>query len=98
MTQFQTLALGLFVATVFVAYGREVLFYVKRAVTSAKKVVVSSVDVVTTVDSAAQRVNDLVTITELRDRLVAANCVSGAAACTELLRALIDSPVAEKKS
>lgn len=98
MTQFQMVALGLFGVAVVVAYGREVLSRVKSAVTSAGKVVVSSVDAVTSVDAAKQRVNDLVTVTELRDRLAAVNCTNGVEACTLLLRAMIDYPSVEKKS
>lgn len=88
MTPFQTVAVVLFVVLVVAAYYKELL----AVLANLKNVRVPGVTPATdaAVKSAAL-VDDLVTVTELRERLAAAGCRDGADTCTNLLRVMIES-------
>jgi hypothetical protein len=97
MTQFQVLSLLLFGVLVAVAYGSTLWAYVKKGV-SAVSEVVPTLPTAPPVTSARRRVDDMITVTDLRDRLDEAGCAPGVDACTLLLRAMIDHPACYKKS
>lgn len=91
MTNFQLLSLGLFVAMAAVAYRGDLLKLVKRLKTPASAATVSTSIAVTIV-------NDLIAITELRDKLAAEDCPEGVDACTNLLRVIVEQTKPSKKS
>lgn len=85
MTQFQMLALGIFVGVAVVAYRKELAGLVKSLLrrggvetpTANKSIAVTIVD-------------DLISVTELRDKLSAEDCPQGVEACTNLLRVIVE--------
>lgn len=85
MTQFQMLALGVFVGVAAVAYRKELTGLVKsllrrggvETTTANKSIAVTIVD-------------DLISVTELRDKLSAEDCPQGVEACTNLLRVIVE--------
>lgn len=83
MTQFQVLALVLFSVVAAVAYRKELLAVVKKAFTKT-----SGLDVKSSI--AVTIVNDLLSVTELRDKLAAEDCPEGVEACTNLLRVIVE--------
>lgn len=83
MTQFQVLALVLFSVVVVAAYRKELLAGVKKLIT--KK---GSLDVQSSI--AVTIVSDLLSVTELRDKLAAEDCPEGVEACTNLLRVIVE--------
>jgi len=85
MTQFQMLALGVFVGVVAVAYRKELLSLVRGLLKRG------GVETPATQKSIAMTiVDDLISVTELRDKLSAEDCPQGVAACTDLLRVIVD--------
>lgn len=98
MTQFQMLALLLFVVMVVLAYGATLWAYVKNALQAVTAVVPSLPTPEAPPRSARRRVDDMIVVTDLRDRLDEAGCAPGVDACTLLLRAMIDHPACYKKS
>ena len=85
MTTFQLMATASFAVIVVLAYRAELLAVVRRF---APKVSPSAPD-----DSRAMAetiVDDLVFVTELRDKLAAEDSVDGVDACTALLRVLVE--------
>lgn len=85
MTQFQMLALGVFVGVVAVAYRKELSNLVRSLLrrggvetpAANKSIAVTIVD-------------DLISVTELRDKLSAEDCPQGVEACTNLLRVIVE--------
>jgi hypothetical protein len=83
MTQFQMLALVLFSVVVAAAYRNELLAAVKKFTTKQSGLAVQS-------SIAATIVSDLLSVTELRDKLAAEDCPDGVEACTNLLRVIVE--------
>lgn len=85
MTQFQMLALGVLVGVAVVAYRKELLSSVKgllkrggvEAPAAQKSIAVTIVD-------------DLISVTKLRDKLSAEDCPEGVEASTALLRVIVE--------
>lgn len=89
MTQFQLVAAGIFVALLVLAYRKEILSFVCRTVgAGAAKPAVPDIEVEPSI--AITIVNDLISVTELRDKLAAENCAEGVEACTALLRVIVE--------
>lgn len=84
MTAFQLVALGLFVGLAVVAYRSELLKLFGRAVSVRQ----ATADVKPSI--ARTIVNDLLSVTELRDKLAAEDCAEGVEACTNLLRVIVE--------
>lgn len=92
MTNFQLIALGVFGLLVVAAYSQEILAVVSRVTRPLGGLFKFPAKSASGVLGPKERVNDLVTVAELRDRLAAANCATGVDACTLLLRAMVDHP------
>jgi len=84
MTQFQLLALGLFLGMGAVAYRNELLTLVNKLL---KRTTVSAP---VNQSIAVTIVGDLIAVTELRDKLAAEDCPQGVEACTNLLRVIVE--------
>jgi hypothetical protein len=86
MTQFQLVCAGLFVLAVLVVYRAQLLACVRallgRGAASSAPEVQKSV--------AVALVNDILSVTQLRDKLAAEQCTDGVEACTVLLRVLVE--------
>jgi len=78
MTTFQLVMLGLFAVVVVAAYRKELLGLLTRRNRSTEQSIALTI------------VNDLVAVTELRDKLAAENCPQGVEACTALLRVIVE--------
>jgi uncharacterized membrane protein YheB (UPF0754 family) len=78
MTTFQLVMLGLFAVVVVAAYRKELLGLLARRTRSTEQSIALTI------------VNDLVSVTELRDKLAAENCPEGVEACTALLRVIVE--------
>lgn len=78
MTTFQLVMLGLFLVVLTVAYRKELLGLLKNRSQPAEQSIALTI------------VNDLVSVTELRDKLAAENCPEGVEACTALLRVIVE--------
>jgi hypothetical protein len=85
MTQFQILALGVFVGVVAVAYRKELLSLVRGLLRRG-----GVQTPVTNKSIAVTIVDDLVAVTELRDKLASEDCPQGVEACTNLLRVIVE--------
>jgi hypothetical protein len=83
MTTFQLLCAAVFVATLAVAYRKELLTRLKGV-----NVPLSSPAVNDSI--AVPLVNDILAVTKLRDKLAAEDCKSGVEACTALLRVIVE--------
>jgi hypothetical protein len=86
MTQFQLICAAVCVLAAFVVYRRALVNFVgglPGAATSSNTPVVQP-------SIAVNLVNDIVAVTNLRDRLTAENCPEGADACTALLRVIVE--------
>lgn len=84
MTTFQLVAVGLFAAVAAAAYRKELLGLLSRVrVPSAPAAAVKPSIAITIV-------NDLISVTELRDKLAAEDCPEGVEACTNLLRVIVE--------
>lgn len=79
MTTFQLVAAGAFVALLLAAYRKEILAFIRR-----KSPVATEPSIAVTI------VDDLISVTELRDKLAAENCPEGVDACTALLRVIVE--------
>jgi hypothetical protein len=84
MTPFQVVAVVLFAAVVVAAYHKELLAGLKKLAAGVKTNGATS-------SSSNTLVSDLVTVTDLRERLAAQGCRDGADTCTNLLRVMIES-------
>lgn len=81
MTTFQSICLGVFVALLAVAYRKELWALVAKRVGAPSS---SEQSIALTI------VSDLISVTELRDKLAAENCPEGVEACTNLLRVIVE--------
>jgi len=88
MTQFQLIALVLFLIVVAAAYKNELALAAKKLLQFKPKLPTSSADVAPSV--AILLVNDIINVTELRDKLAAQGCREGVDACTTLLRVIVE--------
>lgn len=88
MTTFQLLALLVFVGAVLAAYHKDIYAWVKTRLPrpSRPEVTPAAPDTPT----GDMLVDDLLDVSELRDRLAAEGCKEGAEACSLLLKILID--------
>ncbi len=84
MTTFQLVCAALFVMAVLVVYRAQVAAVVRALFgkKSAAPAVQPSI--------AVNLVNDIVSVTNLRDRLSAEGCTEGVDACTVLLRVIVE--------
>lgn len=89
MTQFQLLSLVLFVGIAGFSYRAELLNLVK-SVMRARPVVPSIPEEDVAPSVAVLLVNDIINVTELRDKLAAQSCKEGVDACTTLLRVIVE--------
>lgn len=78
MTTFQLVMLGLFLVVLTVAYRKELLGLLKNRSRPVEQSIALTI------------VNDLVSVTELRDKLAAENCPEGVEAATTLLRVIVE--------
>lgn len=83
MTQFQVIAVLLFAVLAVVAYRNELLSVVKTVLRRRTSLNVKPSIAVTIV-------KDLLSVTELRDKLAAEDCEEGVEACTNLLRVIVE--------
>lgn len=82
MTTFQLVAAAVFALLVVAAYHKELLAVVRRLGVKAGSDTEPSI--------AVTIVNDLISVTQLRDKLAAENCPEGVEACTALLRVIVE--------
>jgi len=83
MTQFQIVAGAVAAVLCAVAWRAELTTLVKKLVNKN-----SGLDVKQSI--AVTIVNDLLSVTELRDKLAAEDCEEGVDACTNLLRVIVE--------
>lgn len=88
MTQFQLVCAGIFVLAAAVVYRAQLLACVK-ALFGASPASRSSVPEVQP-SVAVALVKDILSVTQLRDKLAAEQCTDGVEACTVLLRVLVE--------
>jgi hypothetical protein len=86
MTEFQLICAALFIAAGLLVYRTQVFAFV-RALTSSRQ---ASAAPVVQASIAVSLVNDIVAVTNLRDRLAAEECKEGVDACTVLLRVIVE--------
>jgi hypothetical protein len=86
MTQFQLICAAVCVLAALVVYRSALVNFVLGLLGAAK----SSHAPVVQPSIAVNLVNDIVAVTNLRDRLTAENCPEGADACTALLRVIVE--------
>ena len=91
MTQFQLGALALFTVVAVATYRTELLALVKKLVAGRSPAAVQKSIAVTIVE-------DLLSVTELRDKLAAEECEDGVEACTNLLRVIVEQTKPTKKA
>lgn len=84
MTAFQLIASVVFVALAAVAYRSELAKLARRVVPTAQQAADVKPSIARTI------VNDLLAVTELRDKLAAEDCADGVEACTNLLRVIVE--------
>lgn len=84
MSSFQTLSIGLLAVVAVLAYRKELVSVVKKLVARKQ----AALDVKPSI--AVTIVNDLLSVTELRDKLAAEDCAEGVEACTSLLRVIVE--------
>lgn len=87
MTMFQLGAAGVFAVLLLVVYRKDILGFVCRTANAGKK---ETADEQAEPSIAVTIVNDLISVTELRDKLAAENCPEGVEACTALLRVIVE--------
>lgn len=81
MTTFQLVCFGIFMVVVFAAYRKEIANALKPSVSTQKEIKPSI---------AVKIVDDILAVTELRDKLAAEGCTEGVDACTALLRVIVE--------
>lgn len=87
MTHVQQILAVLFVGSLAVVYREQIVLFVKGLFSKC-------VDNKHAQQSVALRVvNDIISVTELRDKLSAENCPQGVEACTNLLRVIVEHQV-----
>lgn len=82
MTNFQLISLGVALVAVVAAYRNDLLMLVKKLAGRAGMGVKPSI--------AVTIVGELISVTELRDKLAAEGCPEGVEACTNLLRVIVE--------
>lgn len=82
MSTFQLIALVCFIGLTLVVFGRDVLNALRKL---GGKVAPSA-----TPSIAVGLVDELISVTELRDKLAAEGCREGVEACTTLLRVIVE--------
>lgn len=87
MTSFQLLCALLFLGVLVLAYGKT-LAQKLRALVQRGESAVTAQAVDTSI--AVPLVEDIVAVTKLRDKLAAEGCKDGVAACTALLRVIVE--------
>ena len=94
MTTFQLAAGGVFALVALVIYRKELLNLVCRTANAGNNAISAEVAVEAEVEVepsiAVTIVNDLISVTELRDKLAAEDCPEGVDACTALLRVIVE--------
>jgi hypothetical protein len=83
MTAFQVVASVVFIAVLLAAYRQQIASFLTKAVGTEKAPEVQH-------SIAVMLVNDIVAVTNLRDKLSAENCPEGVEACTNLLRVIVE--------
>ena len=83
MTSFQLIGAAVFAVVAVLAYRKELVALVSGVVKKQSGLDVKSSIAVTIVD-------DLLSVTELRDKLAAEDCPEGVDACTNLLRVIVE--------
>lgn len=87
MTSFQLVSFGLFLVLVAVAYRKELVsFIVSLGHIFPERTIAEPAEP----SIAIAIVEDIVNITELRDKLASQGCVEGVDACTVLLRVIVE--------
>ncbi len=84
MTSFQVVSLLLFLGLAAAAYRNELLSLLGRVRVNAAPAEAVKPSIAITI------VDDLISVTELRDKLAAENCPEGVDACTNLLRVIVE--------
>jgi hypothetical protein len=84
MTLFQLVSAGLFVVLLAVAYRKELL----ARLSSVSTTVTTTGGVKESI--AVPLVQDILAVTQLRDKLAAEGCKEGVDACTALLRVIVE--------
>jgi hypothetical protein len=84
MTTFQLVAAVVFSVLVLVTYRKELLALVSRTKLTRPTAPAVQPSIAITI------VNDLISVTELRDKLAAEDCPEGVDACTALLRVIVE--------
>jgi class 3 adenylate cyclase len=83
MTAFQVVASVVFVVVLLMAYRKQLASFLTKTVgVAAAPEVQHSI--------AVMLVNDIVAVTNLRDKLSAEDCPEGVEACTNLLRVIVE--------
>lgn len=93
MTQFQLIAVSVFLVALVLANLKTLRTYAAKGVSF----VLGHLPSFPTASGSPvlgprERVRDLVTVSELRDRLAEVGCHTGVEACTLLLRSIVDHP------
>jgi len=83
MSVFQIVLAGLFALSLFLVYGADIAKLVKKTLPDLSKPEVEP-------SIAIALVEDIKSVTQLRDRLAAEGCVEGVEACTVLLRVIVE--------
>lgn len=89
MTQFQLICAGIFAAAVAVTYRAQLLACVRSLLGGTSARAESTVPEVQP-SVAVALVKDILSVTQLRDKLAAEQCTDGVEACTVLLRVLVE--------
>jgi len=85
MTPFQLVSLILFLSLAIAAYWQPLAQLLRRVTTFAQPAAAAVKPSV-----ARTIVDDLLAVTELRDKLAAEDCAEGVEACTNLLRVIVE--------
>jgi hypothetical protein len=86
MTQFQLVCAAVFVMAALVVYRKALAAGVRNLLRASRP----STAPVVQPSIAVNLVNDIVSVTQLRDRLTAEGCQEGVDACTVLLRVIVE--------
>lgn len=89
MTQFQLICAGVFVLAALVTYRAPLASFVGKLFGGAPAAPATDVPEVKQ-SVAVALVNDILSVTQLRDKLAAEACTDGVEACTVLLRVLVE--------
>jgi len=90
MTEFQLICAGLFAVAVFLVYRAQIGAIIRKLFGANVGVPAAATAPVVQPSIAVNLVNDIVAVTNLRDRLSAEDCKDGVEACTVLLRVIVE--------